>query len=427
MLKKVLIFALVIITLLTLLTACRSGATTTTAATQKPTTTTPVTTTVATTTPPVTTTPATTTPVNNTDADVHVAAKMANFLYNLELIQNYYDDGMTAMATFQVEASKSRYGTRATRLGGNVPQEFLDKLPPRGAMQAPAGACPAAAEPQVTFVTESGEDVTPEMLIEKNLQSVPDEYVTVAQEEANSLVSIIENMVELGDTRLATPEGWNTLLWDKLSDLHTPAESLMDYQLWNAAPDIETQIADLYYQRLVAAGAPQIVLDAYQASNTHGWFANSQATEEDALAQMNIEAEMTGSISGTVHEQRDFSIPGAGQTPIYGPQTGEGIVTWDNPEVGQIEMSVDINLDQFDEQGRAIGGVVIADAIEYEGYQIVFTFKPDGSKDGVVLKDGVEVGYLTMTVDHDKFENYVDIQSGTEIELPEGTYPDDVN
>ncbi|OGO00751.1 MAG: hypothetical protein A2Y58_05525 [Chloroflexi bacterium RBG_13_51_52] len=345
-------------------------------------------------------------------------------MYNLELVQSYYDDGMTAMATFQVEATKAGVRARAARPGGNVPQEFLDKLPPGGAMSAPAGACPAAAEPEVTFVTQGGEDVTPEMILEKNLQSVPSEYLTVAQEDANSLVSIIEDLVPLGDNRLATPQGWNELLWDKLSDLHRPAESLMDYQLWNAATDIEQDISDLYYQRLVASGAPQIVLDAYKASNTHGWFANQEATEEDALAQMQIEAEMTGSVSGTVHEERDFHIPGAGMTPEYGPQTGDGIVTSNIPDVGDVDFSVDINLDEFDEQGRAIGGIVIADAIGYEGYQVQFTFKPDGSKDGVVLKDGVEVGYLTMTVDHEKFENYIDIQSGTAFELPEGTYPD---
>ena len=446
MLKRALFFTLVIITMVTLLNACGSDATTTTTAatgtpttmipitttaetatttvTTQPTTTTPAPTTPATTTP-ANTTPATTTPENDIDADVKVASKMANFLYNIELVQNYYDDGMTAMAPFQVEATKAGVRAREERAGGTVPQEFLDELPPGGNVPAPAGACPAAAEPAVTFKTEGGDDVTPGMIIEKNLQSVPSEYVTVAQEEANSLVSYIENLVPLGDSRLATAEGWNELLWEKLSALHALAESLMDYQMWNAATEIETDISDLYYQRLIAAGVPQIVLDAYQASNKHGWFANQEATPEDALVRMDIEAEMTGSITGTVYEQRDFSIPGAGMTPIYGTQTGEGIVTWDIPDVGDVEFSVDINLDEFDEQGRAIGGTVIADAIEYEGYQVKFTFKPDGSKDGVLYQDGVEVGYMTMNVNHDKFENYIDIESGTEIALPEDTYPDE--
>jgi hypothetical protein len=421
--KKLIFFTLIAIALLGLLTACGGGATTTgTAVTQTPTTTQiQKTTTPATTGPTATTKPPTTTPASTIDADNNVAVKMVDLLYNLEAVQNYYADGVNAMATFQVESTKS--GARATGAGAKVPQEFKNKLPPKGAMPAPAGACPAAAEPKVTFKTKADKPVTPEMIVEKALESVPTEHVTVAQGEANSLVSIIENMVQLGDTRLATPEGWNILLWDKLKDLHKPAESLWDYQLWNAAPEIETEIADLYYQRLVAAGAPPIVLSAYKQSNTHGWYANQQAKPEDALAQMDIEAKLTGSFNGVVHEQRDFTIEGAGQTPTYGIQTGDGIVTWNAPGVGPVDMSVDIKLDKYDEMGRAIGGMVVADAIKYEGYQVVFTFKPDGSKDGVVFKDGKPVGELTMTVDHSKFENYVDIKSGTVMKIPDDIKP----
>ncbi len=426
MLKKILFFILSGAVLLALLTACGNGTTTTTSATQTPTTTTQATTTPVTpppTTTAPTTTPSTTTPAVNINANANVAIKMVGLLYELEAVQKYYDDGAMAMATFQVKTTKSKNGMRAMGSIDNIPQEFKDKLPPGGAIPAPAGACPAAAQPEVTFVTEDGEEVTPELLIEKALETVPAEYVTAAQDEANSLLAIIEDMVQMGDTRLATAEGWNELLWDKLGDLREPAESLWDYQLWNAASEIETQIADLYYERLKASGAPQIVLNAFKNSNQHGWFANQEATPGDALARMEIVAEMTGSISGTVYEHRDFSIPGAGQPPEYGPQTGEGIVTSNIPEVGDVEFSVDINLTEFDEQGRAIGGTVVADAIDYEGYQVIFTFKPDGSKDGVVLKDGEELGYLTMTVDHSKFENYVDIKSGTEMKIPEEIRP----
>jgi len=40
-----------------------------------------------------------------------------------------------------------------------------------------------------------------------------------------------------------------------------------------------------------------------------------------------------------------------------------------------------------------------------------------------VMKDGKELGYLTMTVDHSKFENYVDIKTGTEMKIPEDIKP----
>jgi hypothetical protein len=288
-------------------------------------------------------------------------------------------------------------------------------------MPAPAGACPAAAEPKVNFETVGGKTVTPQLIIEKALKTVPTEYVTVAQDQASSLLNVIKGLVQMNEPRLATKEGWNELLWDKLKAMQKPAESLMDYQMWNAAPDIEGDIVDLYYQRLQAANPPPSVLDAFNQSNKHGWFSSTPATDEDALAQMKIEAKLSGTVNGTVHEQRDFSIPGAAQTPVYGTQTGNGTVTWTEPTTKTaVDFSVDISLDKFDDMGRAIGGYVIADAVNYKEYQVRFTFKEDGSKDGVVFKNGVEAGYLTMTVDHAKFENYISVKEGTEIKMPDG-------
>ena len=118
-----------------------------------------------------------------------------------------------------------------------------------------------------------------------------------------------------------------------------------------------------------------------------------------------------------MHEQRDFSIPGAGQKPIFGLQTGEGTVTYTHPTLGSMTFVVDILLDQFDEQGRAIGGTVDAVGAE-NGYTVCFIFQPDGTKKGEVLKDGELVGLLTMTIDADRFENYVDVQTNQSIPLP---------
>jgi len=173
---------------------------------------------------------------------------MVDFLYNMEAIQNYYDDGMTAMATFQVGATKTTEGARALSAVKNVPQEFLDKLPPGGAMPAPAGACVAAAKPQVTFMTKGSdavppEAVTPELIAEKDIQTIPSELVTIAQNDPDSLASLIEDMVPMGDLSLATPQGWDNLLWSKLREMQQPAESLMDYQLWNASSEIMQQIS----------------------------------------------------------------------------------------------------------------------------------------------------------------------------------------
>lgn len=370
---------------------------------------------------PATQAPSTAVPGDTHATDVQIAAQMANNLYDLEAVQKYYNDGTTALAGVTIDTSTiSSSGGYSGKLAmpvalplfqiKNVPSEFLNPLPSSGAIAAPAGACPAAANPSVTFMTAAGNPVTPQLISDRGIQTIPTEMITVPQTDANSLITKISSLVTMGDQRLATPQGWNDMLWDQLKGLQKPAESLMDYQLWNASPEIEQQVADLYLARLKNLGAPKIVIDAYNASNKTGWYANTTPTPEDALAKMDIEAVMTGSVSGTVHEQRNFSIPGAGQTPIFGPQTGEGTVTWDAPGLGVLTFDVNILLDKFDKNGRAIGGTV--DGIDAEkGYEVRFTFLEDGTKKGELLRNGEVVGLLTMTTNAEKFENYVDMQT----------------
>jgi len=387
-------------------------------------------------------------------ADVQVATQMAGFFYNLQSIQRYYDNSIMAMAYVETGTARlavksgageytallnepvvpiknvlvstgfmmsyqlrSAFLTRPGQQGSvNIPSEFLSPLPPGGAIAPPSGACPAAAKPSVTFETAGGETVTPQLLADKNLQSIPTEMLTMAQSDPGSLFSTINSMVPAGDRSLATPQGWNTMVWDQLKGLQTPAQSLMDYQLWNASPDIEQQIADEFVQRMESMGLPPMVIEAFNSSDKTGWFASTQPTPEDALARMDILAEMTGSVSGTVHEQRDFSIPGAGRKPVFGKQTGDGTVTWEHSELGSMTFVVDILLDQFDEQGRAIGGTVNAVNAD-NGYTVRFIFQPDGTKKGEVLRDGEVVGLLTMTTDTDRFENYIDVQTNESLPL----------
>ena len=363
------------------------------------------------------------------DADFAVASQMANVLYDLEAIRDYYQDGTTAMALVAPDTSTASWlPWGASRMAAplarplvqiqNVPVEFRQPLPPSGAIAAPAGACPAAADPSVTFETAGGDSVTPALIAEQDLQTIPMEMVTIPQDSPESLVSAIEDLVPMGDPRLATADGWNELLWEPLSAMQEPAESLMDYQLWNASPEIEGQVVELYQARLEAAGAPQIVVDAFQQSRSSGWYASSVPTPDDALALMDIEAVMTGSVEGTVHEQRSFSIPGAGREPEFGPQTGDGTVAWEHPTLGTLNFEVSILLDQFDEQGRAVGGTVVGVDAE-RGYEIRFLFLPDGSKEGELLRDGEVVGSMTMATDAERFTNYVDLQTEESIPLPE--------
>jgi hypothetical protein len=379
---------------------------------------------------PATQPPATAVPtvaVDNHDSDFQVAVQMSSFLYAEQAVGKYYNDGTTAMALVTVDTSTSGWFDGSGKMAApparplvqieNVPSEFLTPLPQSGTIAAPGGACPAAANPSVQFQTAGGNTVTPDLIAQKGIQTIPTDMVTMLQSNPGSLVSTIDSLVQLGDQRLATADGWNQLLWDKLQAMQVPAESLMDYQLWNASSGIEQQITNQYLQRLQAAGAPPIVINAFNASNKSGWYANILPTPEDALAKMDIQAVLTGSLEGTVQEQRSFTIPGAGQTPIYGSQTGDGTVTWNHPTLGAITFDVNILLDQFDEQGRAIGGTVSAVSPE-TGYEIRFTFLPDGTKKGELLRGGEVVGLMTMTTNAEKFENYIDLKTNESDPMP---------
>jgi hypothetical protein len=368
----------------------------------------------------------------NHAADVQVAAKMAGLLFNLETVQKNLDDGTTAMAKVTVGAADTVSfdlglgfgGKQAAPVArplvqiGKVPQGFLDPLPENGAIPGEAGSCgAAAAKPAVTFMTVGGAAVTPQLIADKKLQTLPTDMVTRSQSDPKSLFALMNTLVKNGDPRLATAQGWNTLLWDQLKTRQTPAESLMDYQLWNASTDIEQEVADLYGAQLRQMGAPAIVLDAYNASQKSGWYASSLPAPDDALAQMKIEAQMDGSIQGTVHEQREFTITGADQTPQYGVQTGDGTVTWDAPGLGVLTFDVTIRLDKFDDRGHAVGGTVVGIDAD-QGYTVNMTFLPDGTRKGEILRYGNPVGELSMSVDEAKFQNYLDVSTNQTEPLP---------
>ncbi len=221
----------------------------------------------------------------------------------------------------------------------------------------------------------------------------------------------------MGDQRMATAQGWNDLLWGKLKEQQKPAKSLMDYQLWNASPEIEKQVVDLYRAQLAKMGVPKIVLDAFDASNKTGWYSNTPPTPKDALARMDIQAKMSGSIEGNVHEQRDFRIPGAGKTPIFGTQTGEGTVTWNAPGMGLLTFKVDILLDRFDARGHAVGGTVKGVDVE-KGYTVEINFSPDGTRKGEIKRGGKVVGQINMSVDESQFKNYINVETNQTEPLP---------
>lgn len=387
---------------------------------------------------------------DDVDADLQIASRMSTLFSDLVQIQDYYSDGLNQMTGIEPASSStashinnsaitikignsnhqiimlSAASSDNTAQAGalynvdldNVPEEFLNPLPSGGAMPADEGSCPAGARPAVTFFTSGGDAVTPDMISGGNINAVPSDMVTSANEDPGSLMSYINGLVDFGDQNLINPEYWDTVLWNKLGELAEPVESLMDYHIWTASDELEQLVVDQYRQLIVDAGAPEIVLNAYDNSNKYGWYSNVSTSPEYDLAEMQIEAEMTGSVSGTVHEKRDFVIPGLSSEPVYGIQTGSGTVVWTDEEIGEITFDIDIMLDQYDEKGRAINGYVEGTDTGDSGYQVVFTFLPDGTKEGKVMKDGEEVGNMTMQVNHNQFENYIDVSSGKAYQFP---------
>ncbi len=377
--------------------------------------------------------------VEGTDENnLEVASMLNEFQFHNGVVNQYYAEGLQQMGSVELENQQQTGMLQLLQDDGTlsleaalldtVPSEFMGVLPTDGFIPAPPGACPAAADPRVSFWTAT-ERITGDLL--ENIYAIPADSVMAGASDPGSLAQAMQDaMAGLMDPQvmgeLMTPEGWNTHLWDQLKALRQPARSLMDYHLWNVAGDIEGQAAQELRQELEGVPLPEpqksSLLTAFDNSQKTGWFANRPATAGDALARMDIVAEMTGSISGTVYEQRAFTISGAGEAPVFGVQTGEGIVTFQHPELGALAFEITIELDEFDQLGRAIAGQVVA-VNHSHGYTCVFDMKADGTKEGTLKRNGEPIGQLVMTVDAEQFENYVDLVSGEETPLPPASLP----
>ena len=309
---------------------------------------------------------------------------------------------------------------------GGVPAGFTEPLSDTGQIDAPAGACPAGAKPKVAFSTAGGDVITSGLLSSKNLKTINKDYFVRMPGAEPPEVSLVERMRNLvasaGDPlRLATPEGWNEVLWDEMSALQVPAQSLMDYQVWTVSPGVEAEVLAGFRGVLNSMGLPPFVVDAFNASNTSGWMSNSAPDDSDMLAKMDIEAELAGSLEGTVYETREMSVPAPGAKPVFGTQTGYGSVAYNHPTEGKIPFEVEITLDEYDDFGRAVNGTVTGTSQE-TGYGFGIRFKSDGTKEGDLFQEGKKVGQITMTVDAEKFHNYLNVETNQNEQLAKPAY-----
>lgn len=373
-------------------------------------------------------------------------SSMAGLVTDVDAMQAHFSQGTTTMATAELKTSAT---TKPIAFEyQRVPQQplpsgFVSPLPGTGKIAAPAGACPAGAKPVLNFKLKDGNALTVKLInnidgiisyryfikvavagstrqAQKNILWSAETLQATPVPAADNLMAYMESLVTFGDQRLITPEGWNEALWNPVKRLQTPATSLMDYQVWTVSPAIEKEVADSFVARLNSMGVPPMVIDAFKRSNTSGWLAKTTPTANSMLAKMEIEAELAGSLEGRVYETRDVSIPAPHTAPIFGPQTGSGDVIWNHPTEGRIPFKVELLLNEFDDLGRAVGGSVKGVSKE-SSYEFAIQFKKDGTKEGELTRGGVKVGKLTMTVDAEKFHNYLNLETNQEEKLTKPT------
>jgi hypothetical protein len=359
--------------------------------------------------------------------ETHVARVAVDVISDLSAIQAYYDESVTGMASFQppsaarmggmsavgyahLAAMRSRQGTGDY----GVPDGFLASLDESGYIPAPAGACAAGASPVVRFSNELGEPITGDTLAEEAVSVIDFSTLTGGVEGEPGLEEIMHEAIVPGDTRLATPGGWDEVLWDELASYQAPMDSLMDYHLWTISSDLEAIIAGSVEEQLGTMGVPQVVLDAFERSAKENWFASRPPEDGSSLGSMDIVAEFAGDLTGTIEETRTFHLPEPGGKPEFGIMMGEGVLSFEHPTMGALTFDVELEWTSWDDMGRVNGGEMLM-VSQDGGYEIHMVFQPDGTKEGGVYVDGVEVGKVNMDVDGNS--TYLHLEDNTNYEV----------
>ena len=286
-------------------------------------------------------------------------------------------------------------GINLLQVDSQIPQGFLDPLPESGFIPAPAGACAIGASPSASFLTQDGENITPELLAENDIQVIGFDELTGGSIEGRQLESTITSLITPGDPDLLTPDGWNQKVWSKLAENQTGAASLMDYHLWSVSEQIEAVIVDSMGARMESMGLPDQIMSAFRASQTSGWYASPAPEDAYKISAMEIEAVFSGATEGTIYEKRDFSIPTLGEMPQFGPMVGEGSVVYHDPDSGDYPFDLEIDWTKWDELGRVTEGEIIFTDQEHD-VVIELSVKEDNSRIAHVFRQGIKVGIVNV-------------------------------
>jgi hypothetical protein len=321
---------------------------------------------------------------------------------DLSTVNSYFNDAASSMGNLQTSSGTGissgitgNAGSESREGIGEVPAGFTDPLPPSGYIPAPAGACAVGASPSASFLNRNGEKITPDMIAEKNIQMIGFEELTGGSIEGRKLEETIRSLIKPGDMDLATPDGWNKKVWNKLAEKQSSAVSLMDYHLWSVSDQIETEVVLTMAATLESLGLPSQVTSAFQASRTSGWYARQAPEEEDRISAMEIEAVFSGRTEGTIYEKRDFSLPELGEMPQFGPMSGEGVVVYHDPDFGDYPFDLELDWTKWDQLGRVTAGELVFTDSEH-GVVIEMTVNEDNSRVAQVYREGVEVGIVNV-------------------------------
>jgi len=278
---------------------------------------------------------------------------------------------------------------------GSPPAAFHEKVPGDGYISTPTGGeCPLGAATSMMFSTAAGNDITAGFLEGLSATAVPYDILSLPAGDPGSIQYYINQELTSDPTAYADSSSWDNNIWGPVAGLQEPVESIIGYHFWSNGPGIESIISDSIRQNLPPVTQ---VLDAFDSSGRTGFIASPPASAGDLIARKNIKAVFSGDVEGTVYESRDFSLE-LGGSPAFGPMHGEGMVTLKDTSLGDIPVTVELDLTAWDDMGAPTQGTALL-YNDDTGYSIQINTYPDGTRDGALyLHDGL-LGRMEITSD----------------------------
>lgn len=299
---------------------------------------------------------------------------------------------------------------------GNIPEAFLNRVPPSGYMHTPTGGeCPLGASVEMQF--ESFEAITESYISELMAKAIPYEIMSLSNTDPKSVSSFIKSKLTPDNKNLIKTAYWNNEIWGTagesgLRSLQEDIKSLIDYHFWSNLKEIESMILKTVETTLSQVNYPPIT-EAYEDSDKQGFIGYPIPEEKYKISRKNIKAEFSGNVTGTVYESSEFSLSAIGE-PNFGPINGEGELLLNEPDIGEVKFDAKLEWTSWNSMGAPTEGVVTL-TNEEKGYKIEIVTNSDGTKDGKFFIGGEEVG--KVTVDIEGHSTYINIEMNSEITI----------